>query len=82
MCSFLQVGLGLFHSMHGVLGDHHQQIHKDYPGVQAQTEEHGEEPEDQAAAPGAGLPRADVGHVYQLSAQHSRRAAGAVQSEP
>lgn len=68
--------------MHGILSDHHQQIHKDYPGVQAQAKEHGEEPEDQAAAPGAGLPRADVGHVYQLGAQYSRGAAGAVQSEP
>lgn len=77
--SFLQLSLGFFHRLHGILSDHHQQIHQDHPGVQAQAKEHREEPEDQAEAAGLGLSRPGVGYVYQFGPQHSWGTAGPVQ---
>lgn len=77
-----QLGLGFFYCLHGVLGDHHQQIHQDHPGVQAQAEKHREEPKDQAEAARLGLARPGVGHVHQLGPQHSRGAAGPVRLGP
>lgn len=79
MCvSFLQLGLGFVHCLHGILSDHHQQIHQDHSGVQAQEKEHREEPEDQTEAAGLGLSRPGVGYVHQFGPQHSRGAAGPV----
>lgn len=72
----------LLHSLHGILRHHHQPLHQNHPGVQAQAQEHREEPEDQAEAAGAGLPGAGVGHVHQLCAEQRRRAAGSVAQRP
>lgn len=72
----------LLHSLHGVLGHHHQPLHQNHPGVQAQAQEHREESEDQAEAVGAGLSGAGVGHVHQLGAEHGRGAARPVVQRP
>lgn len=68
----LQPGVGLIHMLYGRFCDHHQQIHKDHPGVQTEAEEPGADTPKQAKNPGARRLPALVGRLHQHHTEQPR----------